>query len=152
MKNTSFAYPDVFIKWFEDGTLNVCSNCIDKERGNQVAIIWEPDDPNAEPRRITYRELYREVNIFANVLGSTPYAFSILGSAKQAFKKSATNLRLVAAPVPAEILLSISRCSMGPCVVRHLILAARGDAGEDNLRILQTILPNQRIKDVGILR
>jgi acetyl-CoA synthetase len=73
VKNTSFAYPDVFIKWFEDGTLNVCSNCIDRhleERGNQVAIIWEPDDPNAEAQRITYRELYRLVNIFANVLGS----------------------------------------------------------------------------------
>jgi acetyl-CoA synthetase len=71
VKNTSFTYPDVSIKWFEDGTLNICANCVDrhlKKRGDQVAIIWEPDDPNAEARHITYRELYREVNVFANVL------------------------------------------------------------------------------------
>ena len=51
VKNTSFAYPDISIKWFEDGTLNVAANCIDrhlKKRGKQVAIIWEPDDPNAQ--------------------------------------------------------------------------------------------------------
>jgi acetyl-CoA synthetase len=73
VKNTSFVDPDASIKWFEDGTLNVSANCIDrhlKKRGDQVAIIWEPDDPNAETRRITYRELYREVNVFANVLRS----------------------------------------------------------------------------------
>jgi acetyl-CoA synthetase len=71
VKDTSFTYPDVSIKWFEDGTLNICANCVDrhlKKRGDQVAIIWEPDDPNADARHITYRELYREVNIFANVL------------------------------------------------------------------------------------
>ena len=71
VKNTSFTYPDVSIKWFEDGTLNICTNCVDrhlKKRGDQVAIIWEPDDPNADTRHITYRELYREVNVFANVL------------------------------------------------------------------------------------
>jgi len=71
VKNTSFAYPDVSIKWFEDGTLNVCANCVDRqlnERGDQVAIIWEPDNPNAQARHITYRELYGEVNVFANVL------------------------------------------------------------------------------------
>jgi acetyl-CoA synthetase len=73
VKNTSFAYPDVSIKWFEDGTLNASANCIDrhlKKRGDQVAIIWEPDDPSAQARHITYRELYREVNICANVLKS----------------------------------------------------------------------------------
>ena len=71
VKNTSFTYPDVSIKWFEDGTLNICANCVDrhlKKRGDQVAIIWEPDDPNADARHITYRELYHEVNVFANVL------------------------------------------------------------------------------------
>jgi acetyl-CoA synthetase len=73
VKNTSFAYPEVSIKWFEDGTLNVSANCIDrhlKKRGEQVAIIWEPDDPAEAPRYITYRELAREVNVFANVLKS----------------------------------------------------------------------------------
>ena len=71
VKNASFAYPDIFIKWFEDGTLNVAANCIDrhlKKRGDQIAIIWEPDDPLAEPRRITYRGLYEQVCRFANVL------------------------------------------------------------------------------------
>jgi acetyl-CoA synthetase len=71
VKNTSFEYPDVFIKWFEDGTLNVSANCIDrhlKKRGKQVAIIWEPDDPSAQARYITYRELHKEVCRFANVL------------------------------------------------------------------------------------
>ena len=59
------------IKWFEDGTLNVSANCIDrhlKKRRHQVAIIWEPDDPAEAPRHITYGELHREVSIFANVL------------------------------------------------------------------------------------
>ena len=71
VKNTSFEYPDVFIKWFEDGMLNVSANCIDrhlKKRGKQVAIIWEPDDPSAQARYITYRELHKEVCRFANVL------------------------------------------------------------------------------------
>ena len=71
VKNTSFAYPDVSIKWFEDGTLNVSANCVDrhlKKRRHQVAIIWEPDDPAEAPRHITYGELHREVNVFANVL------------------------------------------------------------------------------------
>jgi acetyl-CoA synthetase len=68
--NTTFAYPDVSIKWFEDGALNVSYNCIDrhlKDRAEQTAILWEGDDP-AFDRRITYRELHREVCRFANVL------------------------------------------------------------------------------------
>jgi acetyl-CoA synthetase len=71
VKNCSFGYPDVSIKWYEDGTLNVSANCIDrhlKKRGKKTAIIWEPDDPSAEARHITYRELHREVCRFANVL------------------------------------------------------------------------------------
>ena len=49
IKNTTFEYPDVSIKWFEDGVLNVAANCIDRhlaERGDDIAIIWEPDNPN----------------------------------------------------------------------------------------------------------
>jgi acetyl-CoA synthetase len=71
VKDTTFHYPNVSIKWFEDGTLNVSANCVDrhlKKRGKQVAIIWEPDDPTAEARHITYRELHNEVCRFANVL------------------------------------------------------------------------------------
>ncbi|AEQ51922.1 acetate--CoA ligase [Pelagibacterium halotolerans] len=71
VKNTSFEWPDVSIKWFEDGQLNVAANCIDrhlKEHGDTVAIIFEPDDPEAETRHITYRLLHGEVCRFANVL------------------------------------------------------------------------------------
>ncbi|HEY4199816.1 MAG TPA: acetate--CoA ligase [Devosiaceae bacterium] len=70
VKNTTFAYPDVSIKWFEDGELNISANCIDRhlpQRADQVAIIWEGDNP-AESRKITYRELHEEVCRFANVL------------------------------------------------------------------------------------
>ena len=70
IKNTSFAYDNVSIKWFEDGVLNVSVNCIDrhlKKRADQVAIIWEGDDPYYD-KKITYRELYENVCRFANVL------------------------------------------------------------------------------------
>ena len=70
IKNTSYAYPDVSIKWYEDGVLNVSYNCIDrhmKKRGDQVAIIWEGDDPYYD-KKITYNELHEHVCRFANVL------------------------------------------------------------------------------------
>jgi acetyl-CoA synthetase len=70
IKNTSFAYDNVSIKWFEDGVLNVSVNCIDrhlKKRADQTAIIWEGDDPYYD-KKITYRELYEQVCRFANVL------------------------------------------------------------------------------------
>ena len=70
VKDTSFAHDDVHIRWFEDGTLNVSANCIDRHlatRGDQTAIIWEADDPNVS-KRITYRELYEQVSKFGNVL------------------------------------------------------------------------------------
>ena len=70
VKNTSFDPANVSIKWFEDGTLNVSANCIDRHlatRGDQVAIIWEGDDPTAD-EKITYRQLHERVCKFANVL------------------------------------------------------------------------------------
>ncbi|MGK9064280.1 acetate--CoA ligase [Stutzerimonas chloritidismutans] len=70
VKQTSFDDHHVDIKWFADGTLNVSANCLDRhleKRGDDVAIIWEGDDP-AEHRRITYRELHHEVSKFANAL------------------------------------------------------------------------------------
>ena len=70
VKNTTYEYPDVSIKWFEDGTLNVSANCIDRhleKRGDQVAIIWEGDDP-ADDAKVTYRELYEQVCRLANAL------------------------------------------------------------------------------------
>jgi acetyl-CoA synthetase len=71
VKDVNFTYPDVSIKWFEDGTLNVAANCVDRHletRGDKVAIIWEPDEPDDEARHITYRELHGHVCKFANVL------------------------------------------------------------------------------------
>jgi acetyl-CoA synthetase len=67
----SFDEGDFRIEWFADGTLNVAANCIDRhlaDRADDVAIIWEPDEPAEEPRRISFRELHREVCRFANVL------------------------------------------------------------------------------------
>lgn len=69
IKNTSFT-GDVSIKWFEDGVLNASVNCLDRHlavRGDQVAIIWEGDDPN-DSRHVTYRELHADVCRMANVL------------------------------------------------------------------------------------
>jgi len=71
VKNTSFEHPNVSIKWYEDGTLNISANCVDrhlKKRGKKTAIIWEPDDPNAAARHISYRELHENVCRLANVL------------------------------------------------------------------------------------
>jgi acetyl-CoA synthetase len=67
---TSFDEADFGIKWFEDGVLNVSANCLDRhlaQRGDQVAIIWEGDDPS-QTRQITYTQLHRDVCRLANVL------------------------------------------------------------------------------------
>jgi len=72
VKDVSFARDDLHIRWYEDGELNVCYNCIDRhleENGDATAIIWEGDDPGVDDR-ITYRELHRRVCRFANVLKS----------------------------------------------------------------------------------
>ncbi|MCU7933032.1 MAG: acetate--CoA ligase [Candidatus Thiodiazotropha sp. (ex Codakia rugifera)] len=68
----SFGKDDLHIEWFKGAKLNVSYNCLDRHlesRGDQVAIIWEGDNPN-EDRKITYRELHEEVSKFANVLKS----------------------------------------------------------------------------------
>jgi acetyl-CoA synthetase len=70
IKNVSYSYPDVSIKWYEDGVLNVAYNCIDrhlKKRASQTAIIWEGDNPY-DDKKITYRELYEHTCRMANVL------------------------------------------------------------------------------------
>lgn len=71
VKNTSYDYHNVSIKWFEDGELNVSANCVDRHvasRGDQTAIIWEPDSPDDEALHITYKQLHTHVCRFANVL------------------------------------------------------------------------------------
>ncbi|WP_254603169.1 hypothetical protein [Sphingomonas bacterium] len=52
------------MRWFDDGVLNVSVNCIDRHlasRGDQIALIWDADDPAEEPRRYTYAALHEEV-------------------------------------------------------------------------------------------
>jgi acetyl-CoA synthetase len=70
IKSTSFDLGNVSIKWFEDGTLNASVNCIDRHlasRGDQVAIIWEGDEPT-DDAKVTYKELHEKVCRFSNVL------------------------------------------------------------------------------------
>ena len=77
VKNTSFDYHNVSIKWFEDGELNVSANCIDRHlesRGDQTAIIWEGDDPS-DDEHITYKQLHERVSKLSN-------AYKTLGVAK----------------------------------------------------------------------
>jgi acetyl-CoA synthetase len=72
VKDVSFAKDDVHIRWYHDGTLNVCYNCVDRHlpsRANDVAIVWEGDDP-ARDLKITYKELHERVCRFANALKS----------------------------------------------------------------------------------
>ena len=72
IKDVKYSKEDVKIKWFYDGTLNASANCIDrhlKKNGNKTAIIWVGDDPS-DSKKITYKELYKNVNKTANGLKS----------------------------------------------------------------------------------
>jgi acetyl-CoA synthetase len=71
VQNSSFDFGNVSIKWYEDGTLNISANCIDRHmltRANQTAIIWEPDDPKTPAQHITYAQLLEQTCRMANVL------------------------------------------------------------------------------------
>ncbi len=73
VKDVSYEFGNVSIKWFDDGTLNVAANCIDRHlatRADQTAIIWEPDSPEDGAKHITYAELHAEVCKMANVYKS----------------------------------------------------------------------------------
>ena len=70
VKDVSYAVEDFRIRWFADGVLNACANCLDRHlphRADEIAIIWEGDDP-ADSRKITYREAHAETCRMANVL------------------------------------------------------------------------------------
>jgi acetyl-CoA synthetase len=70
IKDVSFASDDVHIRWFADGTLNACYNCVDRhlpEKKDDVAILWEGDDPSRD-EKITYGQLHSRVALFANAL------------------------------------------------------------------------------------
>lgn len=70
ISDVSWKLDDLHIRWFEDGQLNACYNCLDRhldERGEQTAIIWEGDDP-ARDLKLSYRQLHEQVCRMANVL------------------------------------------------------------------------------------
>ncbi|WP_407696349.1 acetate--CoA ligase [Sphingomicrobium arenosum] len=66
------SFDPVDIRWYEDGELNLCDNALDRHveagQGDQLAFLFEPDDPAAEARRITYAELLAQVVAMANAL------------------------------------------------------------------------------------
>ena len=71
VKDVSYASDDVHINWYLGGKTNVAHNCIDRHletKGDQTALIFEPDDPNDKARHITYQDLHYEVGRLANVL------------------------------------------------------------------------------------
>ncbi|MEL6808294.1 MAG: acetate--CoA ligase [Pseudomonadota bacterium] len=73
VKDVDYTFGNVSINWYADGTLNVSANCIDRHlatRGDQTAIIWEPDSPDDEAQHITYNQLHAETCKMANVLKS----------------------------------------------------------------------------------
>ena len=70
IKDIKYSSKEVYIKWYYDGYLNVCTNCVDRHAEkdpNKIAIIWEGDDPNVS-KKITYKELLENVSKTANVL------------------------------------------------------------------------------------
>jgi acetyl-CoA synthetase len=70
VRDCHYGQRDVRIRWFADGRLNACTNCVDRhlpQRANDTALIWQGDDPQQQ-RHITFQELHDEVCRFANVL------------------------------------------------------------------------------------
>ncbi|MFN8288384.1 MAG: acetate--CoA ligase [Chitinophagales bacterium] len=64
-------FEDPSVRWFDDALVNLSENCLDRhlaDKGEHVAIIWEPNDPKEQSRNLTYKQLHTEVCRFANVL------------------------------------------------------------------------------------
>jgi acetyl-CoA synthetase len=71
VKDVSYALDDFHIRWFADGELNASVNCLDRqlaERGDKVALLFEPDGPDSPSYGVTYRELYERTCRLANAL------------------------------------------------------------------------------------
>nr|MBO2467398.1 acetate--CoA ligase [Xanthomonadaceae bacterium] len=71
IKDVSYRLEDFHIRWFEDGELNASVNCLDRHlatRGDKTAILFEPDDPSAPARKVTYRQLHERVCKLGNAL------------------------------------------------------------------------------------
>ena len=108
VKKTSFREADFGVSWFEDGLLNVSANCLDRHleaRGDQVAILWEGDDPT-ESEAITYRDLHGRVCRAANMLKSMGV-----------HRGSRVVLYLPMIPAAAVFMLACTRIGAIHCVV-----------------------------------
>ena len=130
VKNTSFDPHNVDIRWFEDGTLNASVSCLDRHletRGDQVAIIWEGDDPS-EDESITYRQLHERVCKFANAL-----------RAQGAKKGDVVTLYMPMIPEAAVAMLACARIGAVHSIVfggfSPDALAARIEGGQSNIVI-----------------
>ena len=72
-KVSNWSFDPLHIKWFEGGQLNITENCLDrhlKDKGDQLALIWEPNDPKEPSRKFTYSELYKAVCRVAHMLSA----------------------------------------------------------------------------------
>lgn len=70
-KTLDWNFTEPRVRWFEGGTMNITENCLDRhlpEHGDDIALIWEPNDPKEQEVRMTYSELHAQVCRFANVL------------------------------------------------------------------------------------
>jgi acetyl-CoA synthetase len=117
--NASFE-GDVSIRWYEDGTLNACYNCVDRHlatKGDQTAILWEGDDPS-EDRRVTYRELHDGVCRFANAL-------KIRGV------KKGDRVTIYMPMIPEAAIAMLACARIGIALQRHLAAAAQAFVGGD---------------------
>jgi acetyl-CoA synthetase len=94
----NFKKPEV--KWFLGGKVNITENCLDRhlaERGNQIAFIWEPNDHKSKVRKITYKQLHKEVCRFANALKA------------QGIKKG--DRVLIYMPMTPELVIALLSCA-----------------------------------------
>ena len=122
VKDVSFAKDDLHIRWYYDGTLNACYNCVDRHletKGDDVAIIWEGDDP-ARDLTITYRQLHERVCKFANSL-----------KALGAKKGDRITIYMPMIPEAAVAMLACARIG----AVHSVCLLYTSDAADDRPRV-----------------
>ncbi len=123
-KKTFSHYPPYF-KWFEGGKLNITYNALDKNletRKNKVALIWEPEPLDEEPRILTYYELYSEVNKFANAL-------------KKLGVKKGDRVGIYLPMIP-EVVIAMLACARIGAV--HIVVFSAFSSTALNIRLLDT--------------
>lgn len=169
VKDVSYDKKDLYIRWFEDGFLNVSVNCIDRhlaERGDEVAILWEPDGESSDDkeRRITYNELSSEVNRLANGLKSLGIQKGDIVTIYLPMVPEATMSMLACARIGAihSVVFAdsspealASRIEDGSC--RYVITADEGLRGGKHVPLKQNVdeaialCPTEQINNVVVL-